>query len=75
MTAEPKSALEHYLAKVGGVPDEGCGSDEAVFRAAAWCKTNVPELSEHDFVEAIRGDQPGFSEAWMASKWRSARGA
>ncbi len=75
MITRPRSAFAHYLAKVGGVPDEGSGSDEAVSRGAAWCKTNVPELTEQDFIEAIRGDQPGFSEAWIATKWRSARGA
>ena len=67
-------ALEAYLRKCGGIPPAGSGSDEAVFRAASWCKTNVPELTEQAFVAAIQGEQPEFSEQWILAKWRSARG-
>jgi hypothetical protein len=69
--SDPERALAGYLAKVGGVPVEGAGSDQAVFRAAVWCKANVPELSEGAFVAAIRHERPEFAEAWIASKWRS----
>lgn len=62
------------MAKAGGIPDEGEGSDGAVFRAASWCKANVPDLTERAFVAAIRRERPGFAEGWIASKWRSARG-
>ena len=68
------AALGQYLAKCGGVPEEGNGSDAATFRAAAWCKANVPGLSESAFVEAIRRERPEFTEWWIASKFRSARG-
>jgi hypothetical protein len=62
------------LAKVGGVPDEGHGSDDAVFHAAVWCKANVPGLSEAAFVSAILAVRPRFTKEWVASKWQSARG-
>jgi hypothetical protein len=71
---DPEWALEAYLRKAGGIPEEGAGSDEAVFRVASWCKANVPDLTERAFVAAIRRERPGFGEAWIASKWRSARG-
>lgn len=71
---DPERALAAYLAKAGGVPEEGAGSDEAVFRAASWCKANVPELTEMVFIKAIRRERPEFSEGWVAAKWRSARG-
>jgi hypothetical protein len=72
--SDPERALALYLAKVGGIPEEGHGSDETVFRAASWCKANVPELSEVAFVTAIHLERPGFSDQWIAGKWRSARG-
>jgi hypothetical protein len=72
--SDPERALACYLAKAGGIPEEGHGSDEAVFRAAAWCKANVPELSEAAFVAAIRRERPHFAEAWIGAKWRSAKG-
>jgi hypothetical protein len=72
--SDPERALDAYLAKVGGVPEEGTGSDAAVFRAASWCKANVPDLSERAFVAAIRRERPGFAECWIASKWQSAKG-
>jgi hypothetical protein len=62
------------MAKAGGVPEEGAGSDGAVFRAASWCKANVPDLTEQVFVGAIRREQPDFAETWIATKWRSAKG-
>ncbi len=52
----------------------GCVSDEAVFRAAAWSKMNVPELAEKDFMEPVRREQPRFSESWIASKWALCKG-
>jgi len=72
--SDPERAIEAYLRKAGGIPDEGKGSDEAVFRAASWAKANVPELSERAFIAAIRRERPKFAEQWVASKWRSARG-
>lgn len=72
--SDPERALACYLAKVGGLPEEGHGSDAAVFRAAAWAKANVPELTEAAFVAGIRRERPEFTETWVASKWRSARG-
>ena len=69
---DPVRAIESYLRKVGGVPREGQHSDDAVFRAAAWAKRNVPDLSEGAFVSVIRGERSEFSERWIASKWRSA---
>jgi hypothetical protein len=72
--SDPERALDAYLAKVGGVPEERAGSDEAVFRAASWCKANVPDLTERAFIAAIRRKRPGFTDAWVARKWRSARG-
>jgi len=72
--SDPARALEQYLAKVGGIPEQGSGSDEAVFRAASWAKANVPELREHEFIAAVRRERPEFTEQWIASKWRSARG-
>jgi hypothetical protein len=71
---DPERAIEAYLRKAGGIPAEGSGSDVAVFRAAAWVKANVPELTEHAFVAAIRREQPGFAETWIESKWHSAKG-
>jgi hypothetical protein len=67
-------AFEQYLAKVGGIPEEGHGSDAAVFRAASWCKAQVPEIGEAAFVAAVRRERPEFTNAWIAAKWRSARG-
>jgi len=72
--SDPERALACYLAKAGSLPPEGAGSDEAVFRTAVWCKANVPSLTEQAFVAAIRREQPEFAEAWIRSKWRSARG-
>ena len=72
--SDPERALNCYLLKVGGVPDEGRGSDLAVFRAAAWCKANVPELSEAAFISAILAERPSFTKEWVGSKWQSARG-
>jgi hypothetical protein len=72
---QPERALEAYLAKCGGIPAEGRGSDAAVFRAAAWCKANTPGMDEATFVEAIRRERPEFDERWIQLKWRSARGA
>jgi hypothetical protein len=71
---DPGRALECYLRKRGGIPEQGAGSDEAVFRAAAWCGHNAPDLHEQDFVDAIRRERPEFDERWVMSKWRSARG-
>lgn len=73
-TSDPERALSAYLAKAGGIPEEGAGSDDAVFRAAAWAKANVPELSEAAFVAGIRRERPEFTEQWVGAKWRSARG-
>ena len=72
--SDPARALEAYLAKAGGIPAVGAGSDEATFRAAAWAKVNVPELTERAFVSAVQGEQSEFSEQWITTKWRSARG-
>jgi hypothetical protein len=71
---DPERALECYLAKAGGVPAEGEGSDAAVFRAASWCKANAPDLTERAFITAIRRVRPAFTEGWIGAKWRSARG-
>ena len=72
--SDPARALAAYLAKAG-IPAEGFGSDGAVFRAAVWCKANVSDLTAQAFVAAIQGEQPAFSESWITTKWRSARGA
>jgi len=72
--SDPEKAIDAYLRKAGGVPVEGSGSDDAVFRAASWCKANVPTLTEAAFVAAIRQYRPEFSEAWISQKWNSARG-
>ena len=73
--SDPARAFDAYLAKVGGIPATGAGSDEATFRAASWAKANVPDLTEQAFVAAIQGEQPVFSKSWIATKWRSARGS
>jgi hypothetical protein len=70
--AGPESDLDAYLTK-WGVPAEGSGSDDAVFRAASWCKTNL-DVSEGGFVAAVRRCRPEFDEAWILTKWRSATG-
>jgi hypothetical protein len=68
----PERSFDQYLAKCGGVPDAGSGSDEAVFRAALWAEHNLPELSEDAFINGIRRYQPGFDERWIGQKWKSA---
>jgi hypothetical protein len=65
-------AVESYLRKVGGLPEAGCGSDAATFRAAAWAHHNAPDLREDEFVGAVLRERPEFDERWIASKWRSA---
>ena len=65
--SDPERALEAYLRKAGGIPGQGKGSDEAVFRAATWVKANVPALGERAFVAAIRREQPEFNERWVES--------
>jgi hypothetical protein len=72
--SDPERALDEYLRKCRGIPEQGAGSDTAVFRAAAWCKANAPDLTEAEFVAAIRRVRPDFDEPWIAAKWRSARG-
>ena len=73
-SSDPTRALEAYLAKAGGIPAVGSGSDEAVFRAASWCKANLPDLTESTFVAAIHAEQPEFATTWILTKLRSARG-
>jgi hypothetical protein len=72
--SDPERAFDCYLSKAGGIPEEGHGSDETVFRAASWCKVKVPDLSEAAFVAAVRRERPEFTETWIKAKWRSARG-
>jgi hypothetical protein len=72
-SGDPRRALDCYLRKRGGIPEQGAGSDEAVFRAAAWAGHNAPDLHEQDFVEAIRRERPEFDDRWVMSKWRSAQ--
>jgi hypothetical protein len=71
--SDPARALAAYLAKAGGIPPEGSGSDEAVFRAASWAKANT-DATEEMFIAAVRGEQPDFGEQWIRAKWRSAKG-
>lgn len=71
---DPLRSIEAYIRKAGGIPAQGGGSDEAVFRAASWSKANVPEVTEAEFVTAIRRWQPEFTDQWIAAKFRSARG-
>jgi hypothetical protein len=73
--SDPERSLENYLHKAGGIPPEGSGSDEAVFRAAAWAKANAPGLAERSFVDAIRREQPKFDPRWIRAKWKSAKGS
>lgn len=77
--SDPEQAFVAYLAKLlretgVSVPPEGQHSDEAVFKAASWAKANAHGLSERAFIEAIRRERPEFSEVWVSTKWRSARG-
>jgi hypothetical protein len=72
---DPSRALGCYIDKCGGIPPEGSGSDEAVFRGAVWAKANVPRLGPAEFVATIRRYRPGFTDAWVLSKWHSARRA
>ena len=69
-TAE--QSFDEYLRKAGGIPEAGSGSDRAVFAAASWAKFNLPDLSEHSFIQAIRCLQPSFDERWIEAKWKSA---
>jgi hypothetical protein len=70
--SDPQRAIAAYLAKVGGLPVEGEGSDCAVHRAAVWAKHNAAGLDERAFVDAVRGVRPEFHERWIVAKWRSA---
>jgi hypothetical protein len=71
--SDPVRAIDAYLAKVGGLPEQGAGSDAATFRAAAWARHNAADLTEEQFVAAIQRVRPEWDERWIASKWRSAR--
>jgi hypothetical protein len=74
-TSDPERAFAAYLRKRGGLPAVGSGSHIAVFKAAAWCKAQVPGLTESAFVAAVLSEQPSFDREWIADRFRQATGA